>query len=59
MCSGEAGALLNLLDWDGDNVFVFGTSKDLHVHIDRGEDWLRPEQPGSRQMLYIVNTVRI
>ena len=53
-----AEMLLQLLDWDGDDVFVFDTAEHLHVHVDRGEDWLKPEEfsVSPREMLIIVNT---
>ena len=53
----SAETLMSLLDWDGDDVFVFDTSDALVVHVDRGEDWLRPETMSTspREMLYIVS----
>jgi hypothetical protein len=47
-----------LLNWDGDDVLVFDAAEHLHVHVDRGEDWLIPEQFGiaPREMLIIVKT---
>jgi hypothetical protein len=53
----SAETLLSLLDWDQDDVFVFDKSDKLVVHVDRGEDWLKPADMGiaSREMLYIVS----
>ncbi len=51
-----AEVVLDLLDWDGDDVWVFDAFDNLLVHVDRGEDWLEPDDFGSPQMLYIVNT---
>lgn len=51
-----AEVVLDLLDWDRDDVWVFDASDGFLVHVDRGEDWLEPGDFGSRQMLYIVNT---
>lgn len=51
-----AEVVLDLLDWDLNDVYVFDASNNLLVHVDRSEDWLEPEDFGSRQMLYSVNT---
>jgi hypothetical protein len=50
--------LLQLLDWDGDDVFVFDVAERLHIHLDLGEGWLTPEQFGvaPREMLIIIRT---
>lgn len=50
-----ADVVLDLLDWDLDDVFVFDGTDNLIVHVDRGEDWLEPKDSSSREMLYIVN----
>ena len=54
-------ALLELLEWDGDDVFLFDTAAHLHVHLDLGEDWLRVDDFGNanREMLYIVTTPKV